>query len=47
MRHGVLVRLGGQGIGLLGPGERLEVFALAESRKEVVEQPGAEFVDGT
>jgi len=37
----------GQAIGLLGPGERFEVLALAKSRKKVIEQFGAKFVDRT
>ena len=41
------MRLCGQAIGLLGPGERLEVLALAEGGKKVIEQFGAKFMDGT
>ena len=40
------MRLRGQAIGLLGPGERFEVLAFAESRKKVIEQFGAKFVNG-
>ena len=39
--------LRGQAVCLLAPGERLEVLALAEGRKKVVEKFGAKFVDGT
>jgi len=45
--HGVFMWLCGETVGLLGPGERLEVLALAEGGKKVIEQFGAKFVDGT